>query len=330
MAGGVAFCPRARRAQAVSSTLTALSGNCRPARNRCDSRTAAETPSSRMRTLWCFSSEAAMPRSMVMHWFSSGSSTFTTWKRRASAGSFSKYFLYSDHVVAAMVRSSPRASAGFNRLAASPWPACPPAPIMVWASSMNRMMGVGDDFTSSMSPFSRFSNSPLMPAPACNSARSRVRTVTFFRAGGTSPCAMRSAKPSTTAVFPTPASPVSMGLFWRRRIRMSITCRISVSRPSTGSSLPLLALAVRLTVNWSRFAVLPPAGRGAAPSPAASGASSVTSSSWEPCTSATKSFFSASGSIFCSSLLTSRTILASSSSETSASSVKPVRTCHAP
>ena len=53
-----------------------------------------------------------------------GSSTFTSWKRRASAGSFSKYFLYSDHVVAAMVRSSPRASAGLSRLAASFCPAC--------------------------------------------------------------------------------------------------------------------------------------------------------------------------------------------------------------
>ncbi len=51
-----------------------------------------------------------------------GSSTFTTWKRRVSAASFSKYFLYSAQVVAAMVRSSPRASAGFSRLAASPWP----------------------------------------------------------------------------------------------------------------------------------------------------------------------------------------------------------------
>ena len=53
-----------------------------------------------------------------------GSSTLTTWKRRASAASFSKYFLYSAQVVAAMVRSSPRARAGLSRLAASPWPAC--------------------------------------------------------------------------------------------------------------------------------------------------------------------------------------------------------------
>ena len=72
-----------------------------------------------------------------------GSSTFTTWKRRVSAGSFSMYFLYSAQVVAAIVRSVPRASAGLSRLAASPVPAAPPAPISVCASSMNRMIGFG-------------------------------------------------------------------------------------------------------------------------------------------------------------------------------------------
>ena len=61
---------------------------------------------------------------MAMAIFSLGSSTFTGWKRRVRAASFSKYFLYSAHVVAAIVRSSPRASAGFSRLAASFWPAC--------------------------------------------------------------------------------------------------------------------------------------------------------------------------------------------------------------
>ena len=121
------------------------------------------------------------PRIISRHCSSVGSSTFTTWKRRASAASFSKYFLYSDQVVAAMVRSSPRASAGFSRLAASFCPAWPPAPIMVCASSMNRMIGVGEAFTSSIRPFSRFSNSPFTPAPACSSARSSVRSVTFLQ-----------------------------------------------------------------------------------------------------------------------------------------------------
>ena len=74
---------------------------------------------------------------------SSGSSTCTVWKRRVSAGSFSMCFLYSAQVVAPMVRSVPRASAGFSRLAASPVPAAPPAPTSVWVSSMNRMIGLG-------------------------------------------------------------------------------------------------------------------------------------------------------------------------------------------
>ncbi len=59
-------------------------------------------------------------------------------------------FLYSAQVVAAIVRSVPRASAGLSRLAASPVPAAPPAPISVCASSMNRMIGLGEACTSSI------------------------------------------------------------------------------------------------------------------------------------------------------------------------------------
>ena len=200
---------------------------------------------------------------MAMATFSVGSSTLTVWKRRVSAASFSKYFLYSAQVVAAMVRSSPRARAGFSRLAASFCPAAPPAPISVCASSMNRMIGLGLALVSSITDFSRFSNSPFTPAPACSSPRSSVRNVTSRRAGGTSPAAMRKARPSTTAVLPTPASPVRMGLFCRRRVRMSIICRISKSRPRIGSILPARACAVRSMVNWSSAAE--PPGRGASP-----------------------------------------------------------------
>jgi hypothetical protein len=78
---------------------------------------------------------------MAVAIFSLGSSILTGWNRRVRAASFSKYFLYSAQVVAAIVRSSPRARAGFRRLAASFWPAWPPAPISVCASSMKRMMG---------------------------------------------------------------------------------------------------------------------------------------------------------------------------------------------
>ena len=177
-----------------------------------------------------------------------GSWTCTGWKRRASAGSFSKYCLYSRQVVAAIVRSSPRARAGLSRLAASLPPAWAPAPISVWASSMNRMTGVGAADTSSITPCRRRSNSPLMLAPACSRPRSRVSSSTPCSAGGTSPRTMRRARPSTSAVLPTPASPTRIGLFFRRRVRMSIIWRSAASRHSTGSSRPARACSVRLWV----------------------------------------------------------------------------------
>ncbi|EIR95639.1 hypothetical protein YPPY45_1105, partial [Yersinia pestis PY-45] len=55
---------------------------------------------------------------------------------------------------------------------------------------------------------------------------------------------MRSASPSTKAVFPTPGSPTKIGLFLRRRDRMSIIWRISLSRPKIGSIWLARALAV--------------------------------------------------------------------------------------
>ena len=63
----------------------------------------------------------------------------------------------------------------------------------VCASSMNRMIGVGEAFTSSMTERRRFSNSPLTPAPACSKPRSSVRSCTFFKrvghvAGGDPQC----------------------------------------------------------------------------------------------------------------------------------------------
>src|SRR5216683_1976029 len=87
---------------------------------------------------------------MMQQVATSGSSTWIGWKRRVSAGSFSIYWRYSAQVVAAMVRNVPRARGGLRRLAASPVPADPPAPIRVWASSMNRMIGVGELCTSSI------------------------------------------------------------------------------------------------------------------------------------------------------------------------------------
>ncbi len=128
------------------------------------------------------------------------------------------------------------------------------------ASSIKRIVGAGEDLISFMTDFRRFSNSPLTPAPACRSPMSSPRSVTSFKSCGTSPSAMRRARPSTTAVLPTPASPTMIGLFLRRLARMSIICRISRSRPKIGSIPPCLALAVKSVQN--RLMALVSAGGG--------------------------------------------------------------------
>src|SRR2546428_169112 len=69
-----------------------------------------------------------------------GSPTYTGWKRRSKAASFSRCLRYSSSVVAPIVWSSPRASIGFKMLAASIAPSAAPAPTSVCNSSMNRMM----------------------------------------------------------------------------------------------------------------------------------------------------------------------------------------------
>ncbi len=160
-----------------------------------------------------------------------------------------------------MVRNSPRARAGLSRLAASPAPGVPPAPTRVWASSMNRITGFPLALISSMTPFSRCSNSPFTPAPASSSPRSRPRSATSRRISGTSPWLMRRASPSTTAVLPTPGSPTQRGLFLRRRARMSTIRRISPSRPNTGSMPPSRAFWVK---SWQKRRRKPPSAPGAA------------------------------------------------------------------
>ena len=54
------------------------------------------------------------------------------------------------------------------------------------------------------------------------------------------------------AVLPTPASPMSTGLFLVRRESTWMTRRISLSRPITGSSLPARAISVRSLPYFSR------------------------------------------------------------------------------
>ncbi len=57
------------------------------------------------------------------------------------------------------------------------------------------------------------------------------------------------------AVFPTPGSPISTGLFFLRRASTSITVSISAARPITGSSLPAFAIALMSRLYLSRLGV---------------------------------------------------------------------------
>ena len=146
-----------------------------------------------------------------------------------------------------MLLSSPRAKAGFKMFAASMAPSPFPAPTNVWISSMNRMMFPSDFVTSLITDFSRSSNSPLYLAPATSAPISSENNCLFFKFSGTSPRRIRCASPSTMAVLPVPGSPIRIGLFLVRRLRICSTRRISSSRPITGSSFPLRAASIRLT-----------------------------------------------------------------------------------
>ena len=174
-----------------------------------------------------------------------GWSTRIGWKRRSSAGSFSMYFRYSSSVVAPMQCNSPRASMGFNILPASMLPSEAPAPTMVWSSSMKSITSPSLFLTSSSTAFSLSSNSPRYLAPATREPMSSAKRRLSLRPSGTSPRTIRCASPSTTAVLPTPGSPIKTGLFLVFRLKMRIAFRISSSRPITGSSFRSRARSTR-------------------------------------------------------------------------------------
>ena len=147
-----------------------------------------------------------------------GSPTKTCWKRRSSAGSFSTCSRNSSRVVAPTRRSSPRASIGLSMLLASMADSpVAPAPTTVCSSSMKVTTWPSEALISSSTALSRSSNSPRYFAPATIAPRSSAISRLPRSDSGTSPSTMRWASPSTTAVLPTPGSPISTGLFLVRR-----------------------------------------------------------------------------------------------------------------
>ena len=154
-----------------------------------------------------------------------------------------------------MVCNSPRANAGFRIFAVSRLPCVAPAPTMVCISSMNIIVSFVL-CSSSSSCCIRSSNSPRYFVPATSVVMSSENSRLLRIVCGTLPVAIRRAKPSTMALLPTPASPMSMGLFFLRRERICITRSISLSRPITGSIFPLRANVVRSVPNFSSIVVL--------------------------------------------------------------------------
>ena len=107
-----------------------------------------------------------------------------------------------------------------------------------------------------MTALSRSSNWPRYLVPATTAAMSSDRTRWSRSTSGHWPLAISRARPSTMAVLPTPGSPISTGLFFLRRARISMTRSISLSRPMVGSSWPSAASWVRSRQKWSSAGVL--------------------------------------------------------------------------
>src|SRR5713101_951007 len=114
------------------------------------------------------------------------------------------------------------------------------------SSSTNRIRS-GSAASALTSRRTRSSYCPRNAVPASSATWSSATTRASFSAGGTSPAATRWASPSTMAVLPTPARPMSAGLFLLWRSRMSTTRAISASRQRTGSRSPRRAWPVRST-----------------------------------------------------------------------------------
>ena len=97
----------------------------------------------------------------------------------------------------------------------------------------------------SIASLSFSSIAPRYFVPAIKLPISSEKISLFLSKSGTSPRTIARASPSTTAVFPTPASPIKTGLFFVFRQRISITRSISFSLPIIGSILPWRALRVK-------------------------------------------------------------------------------------
>ena len=182
----------------------------------------------------------------------SGSFTTTSWNLLFKAASFSITFWYSSKVVAPISFNFPLDSIGLSIWAASLW-SCPPAQIIVWTSSIKRMMLFEGSTASSRIDFILASNSPRYLVPATKVPISKRKRRFPLSLSGTFHSLILWANPSTIAVLPTHGSQMSRGLFFVLRRSVYITWSISFSRQIIGSIKPFLHSLVKSVPKYSIF-----------------------------------------------------------------------------
>ena len=104
--------------------------------------------------------------------------------------------------------------------------------------------------------FIRSSNWPLYFVPATSAAKSSIIKRLSNNTRDTFRSTIRSANPSTIAVFPTPGSPIKIGLFFFLLLKICDTRSISSSLPTIGSRPSSSAILVISLPKLSKTGVL--------------------------------------------------------------------------
>ena len=167
-----------------------------------------------------------------------GSLTWIGWKRRSSAASFSTYLRYSSGR-GPIVCSSPRASIGEDAGGVDRALGGPGTDQGVHLVDEQDDVAAGADLLEHL--LEALLEVTAVTAAGNQRAEVRCTSCLSLSVSGTSLRTIICARPSTTAVLPTPGSPMSTGLFLVRRDSTCMTRSISFSRPMTGSSLLSLA-----------------------------------------------------------------------------------------
>ena len=150
-------------------------------------------------------------------------------------------------MVAPIQCSLPLAKAGFKILAASRDPSLAPVPTNVCISSINKIIFLCSSI-SLITFFSLSSNSPLNLVPAIRSGKSKATNLYLPILSGTDCSIILVLIPSAKAVFPTPGSPIRIGLFLVLLDKTCIDLFISLSLPMIGSILLFFANSVKSIV----------------------------------------------------------------------------------